>query len=81
MNLFGNKMDCVLCKKPFSKKEGKTFMENGKGGICTTCFEKWMAEGSRCAICQHGVSGTQEVGFFPEEKNLGHYDCGGMRLR
>ncbi len=81
MKLFGHKMDCALCKKPFTKKEGKVFMENGKGGVCTTCFEKWMAEGSRCAACQQGVAGTQEVGFFPQQKNLGHYDCGGIRLR
>ncbi len=81
MNLFGHKMDCAICEKPFSKKEGKTFMENGKGGICTACLKKWMAEGSPCAICHYGVSVNQEVGFFPRERNLGHYDCGGVRLR
>ena len=81
MNLFGRKMDCALCEKPFLKRGGKVFMENGKGGVCSTCFEKWRAEGSRCAACHHGVSGTQEVGFFLQQKNLGHYDCGGMRLR
>ena len=32
MGLFGSKMDCALCKKPFSKKEGKMFMEDGRGG-------------------------------------------------
>ena len=57
-------------------------MENGRGGVCGVCFEKWVAEGARCAICHQEVRGTQEVSFLPQEKNLGHYDCGGgMRLR
>jgi hypothetical protein len=82
MGLFGSQIDCALRKKPFSKKEGKMFMENGRGGVCRVCFEKWVAEGARCAICHQGVHGTQEVSFLPQEKNLGHYDCGGgMRLR
>ena len=82
MGLFGSKMDCALCKKPFSKKEGKMFTEKGRGGVCRVCFEKWVAEGARCAICHQGVGGTQEVSFLPQEENLGHYDCGGgMRLR
>ncbi len=82
MGLFGSKIDCALCKKPFSKKEGKMFMENGRRGVCRLCFEKWVAEGARCAICHQEVRGAQEVSFLPQEKNLGHYDCGGgMRLR
>lgn len=82
MGLFGSKIDCALCKKPFSKKEGKIFLENGKGGVCRVCFEKWVAEGAQCAVCHQGVRGTQEVSFLLQEKNLGHYDCGGgMRHR
>ena len=79
MGLFGSKTDCVLCGKTFSKKKGKIFMDNGKGGVCQTCFEKWTSEGAQCAVCQQAVHGTQAVGFFSQEKNLGHYDCGGAR--
>lgn len=82
MGLFGSKINCALCSKLFSKKEGKVFVQDGKGGICRVCFDKWIAEGSQCTICHSSVHGTQEVSFFPEEKNIGHYDCGrGMRLR
>ncbi len=82
MGLFGSKVDCALCKKPFSKKEGKIFLDNGKGGVCGHCFEKWVAEGTKCAICHQGVHGTQEVSFLPQENSFGHYDCGGgMRVR
>ncbi len=82
LGLFASKIDCALCKKPFSKKEGKIFMDNGKEGVCGICFDKWVAEGAQCAICHQGVRGTQEVSFFPQERNLGHYDCGGgMRIR
>jgi len=38
MGLFGSKMDCALCKKPFSKKEGRMFMENGRGGRLPALF-------------------------------------------
>jgi hypothetical protein len=82
MALFGSKIECVLCNTSFSKKEGRVFMENGKRGVCGICYDKWVAEGAQCTICHQGVRGTQEVGFFPQERNLGHYDCGsGMRFR
>jgi len=82
MGIFGSKTDCALCGEVFPKKKGKIFMDDGKGGVCRTCFEKWTTEGSQCAICQQLVHGTQAVGFFPKENNLGHYDCGGgKRLR
>jgi len=82
MGLFGSKSDCVLCGKAFSKKQGKIFMDNGKGGVCQICFEQWSSEGAKCTICNQAVHGTQAVGFFPQEKSLGHYDCGaGNRLR
>jgi hypothetical protein len=79
MGLFGSKIDCELCNKPFSKKEGKIFKEDGRGGICHICYAQWMTEGAQCAICHQAVRGTQEVGFFPQKKSLGHYDCGGGR--
>ena len=79
MGLFGSKMDCALCSKPFSKREGKTFRDEGKGGVCHACFEKWIAEGSQCAVCNQAVHGTQDVGFFPEARNFGHYDCGSAK--
>lgn len=82
MGLFGSKIDCAVCHQPFSKKEGKIFMEDGKTGVCRACFEKWMTGGSPCAICHQAVHGTQDVGFFSQKKSLGHYDCGsGIRLR
>jgi hypothetical protein len=82
MGLFGSKIECALCNTSFLKKEGKIFMDDGKGGVCRICFEKWVSEGAQCAICHQAVPGSQEVGFFPQKKSLGHYDCGsGMRLR
>ncbi len=82
MGIFGSKTDCALCGKAFSKKKGKIFMDDGKGGVCRICFDKWTTEGAQCTLCHQAVHMTQDVGFFPQEKNLGHYDCGGgKRLR
>jgi len=82
MGIFGSKTECALCGKAFSKKKGKVFVDGGKGGVCRICYEEWTAEGGQCVICHQAVHGTQDVALFPQEKNLGHYDCdGGKRLR
>lgn len=73
----------VLCKrreKFFPWGQGKRLRGTDRLGICLACLGAWREAGSTCAICQRQVRAGQEIGYFPEQKGIGHYACGSIRI-
>lgn len=71
---------CKRCEKFFTPGQGKRLRGTDRLGICLACLEAWRETGSTCTICQRQVRADQEIGYFPEQKGIGHYDCGAIRI-
>jgi len=79
MAWFG-KFQCALCGQQRPMAERARRSERPPLHFCAGCVERWTRAGRKCVRCGAAVTGAQELGFFPEQKTFGHYDCGGLRL-
>lgn len=74
------KIACGVCGERFSKGELKLSLRDKRVAVCRHCFEGWWMRGRKCDRCGEQVTGTQAVAVFPEQRSLGHFDCGGIPL-
>lgn len=74
------KFQCALCGQQRPTAECARRSEKPPLSFCAACVEGWSRTGRKCIRCGAAVGGSQELGFFPEEKSLGHYHCGPVRL-
>ena len=72
------KIRCPVCREQFAKQEMKLSPRDSRTGVCRYCFDGWQTRGRTCGLCGHPVTGNQAVAVFPEQRSIGHFDCGGV---
>jgi len=72
------KIRCPVCREQFSKQEMRLSPRQRRVGVCRSCFDGWSTRGRKCSRCGQPVTGNQAVAVFPEQRDIGHFDCGGV---
>lgn len=72
------KIRCPVCSEQFSKREMRLSPRERRVGVCRYCFDGWSTRGRKCGRCGQPVTGNQAVAVFPEQRSIGHFDCGGV---
>ncbi len=80
MGWFNGRVVCQKCGQRVPKKGACLSPSDGNFGICPGCLAKWELNGRSCAHCHAPVHGKQELAFFTDRRDLGHFDCGGVRI-
>jgi len=70
------KIRCPVCSEQFSKREMRLSPRERRVGVWRYCFDGWWTRGRKCGRGGQPVTGNQAV--FPEQRGIGHFDCGGV---
>lgn len=79
--MFGfGRVTCSFCNGGARRRDARKALGAKGVFVCASCYGRWEEAGRKCVACDSPVRGIHDVGLFPDKKNLGHADCGGLRV-